>query len=100
VETQPEQESLPGTEAEAAEEVGYAAEAGPSAAPAPAEAPSLSEQETWLTGMEEDEADDDTWIMEPAVPSDAETLRVETEEPEEDKDGQGPPAETLPFDFE
>ncbi len=93
-ETYPEQEALPDFES------GPADEAEPAAEPDLVVAPALPEQETWLAGVEEGEADEDTWVFEPETPLETETLIVEVEEPEEDKEGPAPSTEMLPFDFE
>jgi RNA polymerase subunit RPABC4/transcription elongation factor Spt4 len=64
------------------------------------------EEESWIADVEEGEADEDTWIIEPESASEAETQATQPEEmeepaePVEEKEGPTPTGETLPFEFE
>lgn len=98
--THSEPEPFADPEPEVAAQMGYADEAEPAGEAAPPAAPDPADQEAWRTTVEDGEADEDTWIVEPELTADAENLSVETDETEEEVEGRTPTGETLPFDFE
>ena len=112
VEAHSEPEPMPDTQVAFAEDTEYVEDVGDAEETetveemAPVREPEPVEQESWIADVEDGEMDEDTWIIEPESPSEAEALTVEpeeTEEPEEtveDKEGPTPTGDTLPFDFE